>query len=160
MNWASWILWGFVATVAMTTLEAIAQGMRLTRVDIPLLLGTTFTPSRDRAKVYGFLVHLLNGWAFALIYLAIFHALGFASWWIGALIGVAHTAFVLAVLMPLMPAIHPRMASATRGPTPTRMLEPPGFLGLHYGVRTPLSVLFSHVAFGAILGAFYRIASG
>jgi hypothetical protein len=38
------------------------------------------------------------------------------------------------------------------------MLEPPGFMALHYGIQTPLSILLSHAAFGAILGAFYRLA--
>jgi hypothetical protein len=36
-------------------------------------------------------------------------------------------------------------------------LEPPGFMALNYGIRTPISVLFSHFVFGAILGAFYQL---
>ena len=48
------------------------------------------------------------------------------------------------------------MASITSGPTPTRHLEPPGFMALNYGKQTPLSVIVAHVAYGAILGAFYR----
>jgi hypothetical protein len=47
------------------------------------------------------------------------------------------------------------MASETSGPTVVRGLEPPGFLALHYGLRTPISVFFAHVVFGVILGAFY-----
>ena len=156
MNLPSWILWGFLATIAMTTLEAGSQGLRLTRVDVPFLLGTSVTASRDRAKIYGFFMHLLNGWLFALIYLAIFNAWGEATWWRGAILGAAHAVAVLAVGLPIMPSFHPRMASPLRGPTPTRMLEPPGFFGLHYGIRTPLSVLISHIAFGMILGGFYR----
>ena len=38
-----------------------------------------------------------------------------------------------------------------------RQLEPPGFLGLHYGIRTPLTVLVAHVIFGIILGTFYVV---
>jgi hypothetical protein len=49
------------------------------------------------------------------------------------------------------------MANEQYGPTVVRQLEPPGFLGMHYGVRTPISVLIAHVIFGAILGAFYTI---
>ena len=30
-------------------------------------------------------------------------------------------------------------------------------MGLHYGVRTPLSVVFAHVLFGLILGLFYSV---
>ncbi len=57
-----------------------------------------------------------------------------------------------------MPALHLRMASEQHGPTPTRQLEPPGFLALHYGGRTPLSVILAHLIYGGILGTFYRLA--
>jgi hypothetical protein len=50
------------------------------------------------------------------------------------------------------------MANEQYGPTVVRQLEPPGFFALHYGIRTPLSVLAAHAVFGAILGAFYHIA--
>jgi hypothetical protein len=48
------------------------------------------------------------------------------------------------------------MASEEHGPAPTPQLEPPGFMALNYGARTPVSVLLGHVLYGAILGAFYR----
>ncbi|MBV9969030.1 MAG: hypothetical protein JO228_03520 [Xanthobacteraceae bacterium] len=64
---------------------------------------------------------------------------------------------MLTVLMPAMPALHPHMASDQRGPTVVRQLEPPGFLGLHYGIRTPISVTASHVAFGIVLGVFCKV---
>jgi hypothetical protein len=155
MNWGSWLLWGFVATVVLTTVMAGSQGLGLTRMNIPYLLGTVVSPHRDRARVLGILVHMVNGWLFALIYCAAFPALGGATWWRGAIIGIVHATFVLAVGMPAMPGMHPRMASEQQGPTEVRQLEPPGFLAMHYGVRTPLSVLFAHVLYGAILGGFY-----
>jgi hypothetical protein len=45
------------------------------------------------------------------------------------------------------------MASETEGPTVVRQLEPPGFMAMHYGWQTPISVVVSHVVFGVILGA-------
>lgn len=156
MNTSSWLLWGFVGTVVLTTIMAGSQGMRLTRMNIPFMLGTMFTPSRDRAKLVGFLVHLLNGWAFSLAYVAAFHALGRATWWLGLGIGFVHASFVLTAGMQFLPGLHPRMASEHHGPTVVRQLEPPGFLALNYGVRTPVSVLIAHLAFGWILGAGYR----
>jgi hypothetical protein len=39
-----------------------------------------------------------------------------------------------------------------------RQLEPPGFLALNYGYETPVAVLIAHLAYGAILGAFYSMA--
>lgn len=156
MNTSSWLLWGFVGTVVLTTIMAGSQGMRLTRMNIPFMLGTMFTPSRDRAKLVGFLVHLFNGWAFSLVYVAAFHALGRATWWLGLGIGFVHASFVLTAGMQFLPGLHPRMASEHHGPTVVRQLEPPGFLALNYGVRTPVSVLIAHLAFGWILGAGYR----
>jgi hypothetical protein len=155
VNVSSWLLWGFVATVVLTTLMAASEGLRLTRMSLPYMLGTMLTPSRDRAKLLGFGMHLLNGWAFSLLYVAAFEAWGRASPLLGAAIGVVHAAFVLTAGMRFLPGLHPRMASEDQGPTVTRQLEPPGFLALNYGVRTPLSVLAAHAVFGAILGAFY-----
>jgi hypothetical protein len=155
MNGPSWLLWGFVGTVVLTTILAGSQGLGLTRMNIPYLLGTLITPQRDRAKLVGAGIHLLNGWIFSLIYITAFHAWGEATWWRGALVGFVHAAFVLVVGLPLLPALHPRMASEEHGPDASRMLEPPGFLGLHYGVRTPFSILVAHLVYGAILGAFY-----
>jgi uncharacterized membrane protein YagU involved in acid resistance len=156
MNWPSWLVWAFVGTVVLTTLMAGSQGVGMTRMNIPYLLGTMLTPNRDRAKVLGIGLHLFNGWIVALLYIAAFHLWGGPTWWKGALIGFVHSAFVLTAVMPAMPGLHPRMASEQRGPTVVRQLEPPGFLGLHYGVHTPISVVLSHVAFGIVLGVFCR----
>ncbi len=157
MNVVSALLWGFVATLVLTTLMAGSQALGLTRMNIPYMLGTMFTPNRDRAKIVGFAVHLVNGWWLAAIYAAAFESWGHATWWLGATIGLVHVLFVLAVVMPLLPSLHPRMASEQQGPTPTKQLEPPGFLALHYGSQTPLSVILAHLLYGGILGAFYQL---
>jgi uncharacterized membrane protein YagU involved in acid resistance len=157
MNPRSTLLWGFVATVFLTGLMAGSQGLGLTRMNIPFMVGSMFTPDRDRARLVGFGVHFLNGWLFALVYSAAFQSWRRATWWLGGLIGLVHGLFVLVALTPIWPALHPRMAAEEDGPTPTRQLEPPGFLALNYGRRTPLSVLLAHLVYGAILGAFYRV---
>ena len=64
---------------------------------------------------------------------------------------------VLLVVVPLLPSLHPRMASEARGPTVTRQLEPPGRLALHYGASSPLFVLLGHAAYGLVLGALYKL---
>jgi uncharacterized membrane protein YagU involved in acid resistance len=157
MNWGSWLLWGFVATVALTTVMAGSQGVRLTRMNLPYMLGAMFTPSRDRARAIGFGVHLLNGWVFSLGYVAAFQSWGRATWWAGAALGLLQALFVLTVIAPLLPAVHPRMASENKGPTVTRQLEPPGFFALNYAVQTPVSIVLGHLIYGAILGAFYSL---
>lgn len=156
MSWLGWLVWGFASTVFLTALMAGSQRLRLTRMSLPFLLGTMVTADRDKAKLYGVLMHLGNGLVFSLVYVGAFHAWGSASWWLGAMVGVVHAVFVLFVVLPALPALHPRMARATQGPTEVRQLEPPGFLGLHYGMRTPMSMLVAHVAFGVVLGLLYR----
>lgn len=155
MNMPSMLLWGFVATLVLTGMLSGAQGLGLSRMSIPYMLGTMLTPDHDRAVAFGFLMHLANGWLFASLYVLGFESLEQATWWLGALGGLAHGLVVLVTLMPLLPGLHPRMASERHGPTPTRLLQPPGFLALHYGRRTPVVTLVAHVAYGAILGGFY-----
>lgn len=157
MNVGGWLLWGFAGTVVLTTIIAGTQALGLTRLNIAYLLGTMFTGNRDRAKLIGVILHLALGWLFALVYAAAFQSWG-ASWWRGALIGAVHSAFLLMVGMSVLPAIHPRMASETEGPTSKRQLEPPGFVALNYGMGTPIALVLAHVVYGTILGAFYRYA--
>ncbi len=150
------LLWSFVATLFLTGLMSGSQNMGLTRMNIPYMLGTMVTPDRDRAKLAGSFLHFLNGWMFAFLYTAAFDSWRKAGWWRGAAIGIVHALFVLAVGVPLLPALHPRMAGEEYGPSPTKQLEPPGFMALHYGPRTPISVVLAHVIYGAILGQFYQ----
>jgi hypothetical protein len=157
MNLNDALLWGFIATAVLTMIIAAAQGLGYSRVSLPYMLGTMVTPNRDFAMLVGTLLHLINGWLVAFLYAAIFDSVGSAGVWFGALIGIGHGLFALLVLMPIMPGLHPRMASERQGPTPTRGLQPPGFLALHYGRGTPIVTLVAHLAYGAILGAFYHV---
>lgn len=157
MNWPSWILSGFVATLALSALLATSQGLGLTRMNIPYMLGTVITHHRERARLYGFFAHILNGWAFSILYVLIFQARHMVNWWFGLLIGLGHALVVLTVGMQLLPSLHPRMATERHGPTAHRQLEPPGFMALNYGYQTPVSVFLSHAAFGAILGSLYHL---
>jgi uncharacterized membrane protein YagU involved in acid resistance len=157
MNWSGILLWGLLATGLLTTLMRLAQGLGYSRIDVPFLLGTIFTPDRDRAKVVGTMVHFINGFLFSLLYAAFFNGFGFVSWWSGAGMGLAHGAFVLIVVLPLLPGGHPRMVSEFWGPQAGRMLEPPGFLALNYGYQTPTITMIAHLAFGLVLGSFYKL---
>ena len=159
MNLPSILLWGFVATAIQTTLGAGSLRFGLSRMSVPFMLGTIFTADRDRANLIGFGVHMLNGWLFALVYGLIFESLGRATWYIGGALGLIHSLFVLLVAIPLLPAVHPRMASERHGPETTGGLEPPGLLALHYGYWTPLVVVLAHLVYGTVLGAFYTLST-
>jgi hypothetical protein len=149
---ASWALSGFGATVVLTALFALAQGLGWTRMSLPLLLGTMFTPDRDRARLVGILVHLANGWIFSAVYFGVFALAEAAGPGLGAAVGLVHGVFVAAVGLPALPFYHPRVARPHAGPTTERRLEPPGFFARHYGWSTGAVIVVGHVAFGAILG--------
>ena len=157
MNILSILIWGFAATIVLTTLTIAFQSLGLTRIDIPFIVGSMFTPDRDRAKVVGVALHVVNGWVFAIVYALFFENVHAATWWFGALMGALQGVFVVVVLLPVLPGVHPRMVSDFRGPEPTRLLEPPGFLATNYGRKTPLIIILVHSIYGAILGAFYLL---
>ena len=46
---------GFAGTLVLTTVLRAASEARLTRIDLPFLLGTAVTANRGRAKVVGYL---------------------------------------------------------------------------------------------------------
>ena len=154
MDWQGWATFGFGATVALTAVLVAAQLGGLTRMDIPMMLGTVFVEDPDRARVVGFFVHLVNGQGFALLYASAFDVLGEANWWLGALFGALHGFAALTLIVPLLPGIHPRMASDRSGPTSQNVLEPPGLFGLNYGRQTAVVTLVAHVIYGGVLGVF------
>lgn len=153
------LLWGFVATTVLTTILEGSQGVGLSRLSLPFLLGMACTSRRDAAMVLGAALYLLGGWVFAALYYLLFLELGRAGVWIGGLFGALHGAVLLVVVLPVLPFIHPRMASEHDGPADRPRLQPPGFLGLHYGYRTPLTTLVGHIAYGAVVGGGLSVSS-
>jgi hypothetical protein len=153
----SMMIWGLVATVAMTTILQGAQGMGFSRLSLPFLAGTFFTGDRRWAVVVGFIVYVIGGWLFAFLYFVLFASLGLYAWWLGATVGLLHGLFLLTCGLPLLPYIHPRMASEYDGASAIQLLEPPGFMGLNYGNRTPITTLIGQAVYGTVLGGLPQI---
>jgi len=151
--------WGLLATALLTLVMTASQGLGWSRISLPYMLGTMVSAQRGRALAVGSALHGAIG-----LVLAVGYACAFEGWHrsgvaIGSALGLCHGAFVLVVGMELLPAWHPRMASRHHGPTPTRQLEPPGFMALNYGWATPLVTLVAHVLYGAVMGAFYHVGA-
>jgi hypothetical protein len=157
MDWSGWALFGLIATTALTAVMIAAQLAGLSRLDLPLVLGTAVTADPDRARVVGFFIHLGFGQAFAFGYAATFALVGRATWWLGALLGLLHAAVALTVLLPLLPGVHPRMASHRAGLLSRAVLEPPGLLGLNYGIQTPAVAIAAHLVYGTMLGLLLEV---
>ena len=150
---------GFVGTLVLTTGLVTASELRLTRVDLPFLLGTMLVGDRTRAKAVGYLLHFLMGQVFALVYYGVFAAIGEAGWLLGALFGLLHGVFAVTALVNiLLPVVHPRMGTLDTAADSSPLLEPPGFLMLNYGRSTPLVTIAVHVIYGAIVGGFVSLS--
>ena len=149
------IVGGVVGTVVLTTALRAASELRLTRMDIPFLLGTAFSQDRVRAKVIGYGLHFMFGVLFALVYYAVFSAVDRSGVLLGALLGLVHGLFAgTALVNILLPAVHPRMGTGFEAAGDAPQLEPPGFMLVNYGRRTPLATVVAHIAYGAIVGGF------
>ena len=153
------IVGGLVGTIVLTTALRAAGELRLTRIDLPFLLGTAVTEDRVRAKVAGYLLHFVFGVVFALAYAAVFAALDRSGVLLGALLGLLHALFAgTALVNILLPVVHPRMGTGFDAAGQAPLLEPPGFMLLNYGSQTPLAMIVAHIAYGAIVGGFASAA--
>jgi hypothetical protein len=156
--WAA-LAGGFVGTLVLTTMLSTASEFGLTRMDLPFLLGTVLSSDRSRAKALGYAMHFAIGQLFAGVYFLVFSAVDESGWVLGALFGLVHGLFAtIALVTVLLPVIHPRMGTPFSAAAERPLLEPPGFLMLNYGRRTPAITIMGHVAYGAIIGGFLSLA--
>ena len=151
---------GFAGTLVLTTALRTGNELKLTRMDLPFLLGTAFSTDRTRAKALGYALHFLAGVTFAFVYYLLFLAIGRSGWWLGAIFGLAHGLFSATALVNiLLPLVHPRMGTPSTAAPSVALVEPPGFLMLNYGPQTPLVSLAAHVASGTVVGGFVALAA-
>lgn len=154
MTVAPFLAGGFVGALVMAVaLEGAAQA-HLTRLDLPLFLGTAFHRGRAQARAAGYTLHVGLGIGFA----AAYDVLGADSWGVGALVGIGHGAIAVTVLLPvLVPVLHPRMAIAGGGER--ALMEAPGLLLRGYGWWTAPVLVALHAAYGCLVGGFASLAA-
>ncbi|MEW6156739.1 MAG: hypothetical protein AB1813_04865 [Verrucomicrobiota bacterium] len=113
-----------------------------------MMLGTMFGGAADSAHwVMGFVIHLINGAIFALIYAYIFeHFTHRAGWTVGAGIGFVH-ALIAGLFMAAMPIMHPLIKSGAM-PSPGPFMANLGAMGI-------IAEFLLHLIYGAIVGAMY-----
>ena len=155
MDWLGWLTFGFVATAVLTAILVGAQLAHQTRMDLPTMLGTLFTADLDRSRFPGILLHFINGQVFALVYASAFALIGRSGWLLGAAFGLVHGLLALTLIIPALPAIHPRMASERTG-LKFAVLEPPALFAQNYGRRTVAVTMVAHAVYGAVLGGFLK----
>ena len=150
-------LWGALATAAMTGIMHGAQGLGLSRLSIPFMVGAIFCGDRRVAAVVGFAFYLVGGWIFAFLYFLVLTSVELLTWWAGGLLGLLHGLLLLVAAFPLLPFVHPRMASDFDAPVARPVLEPPGFLALNYGKGTPAVMLAAQGLYGMLIGGLPQL---
>jgi hypothetical protein len=149
------VVGGLVGTLVLTTILRAASEFGLTRMDIPFLLGTAVTEDRVRAKAAGYALHFVFGELFAFACLVMFVVVDESGVLFGALLGLLHALFASTALVNvLLPVVHPRMGTGFDAAGSAPQLEPPGFLLLSYGRRTPVVTVAAHILYGATVGGF------
>jgi hypothetical protein len=144
---------GLLGTLLLTSILRAGSELGFTRMDLALIIGTTVTKDRRRARAIGHAMNLVFGFLFALAYGGVFRLLGRASWELGAIFGALHAIFVgTVVINVLLPAVHPLMGTPETSANEYALIEPPGFLMLNYGRNTFFFTLVAHAAFGAVVG--------
>lgn len=150
---------GFAGTLVLTAALSGASELRLTRMDLPFLLGTALSSNRMRAKLIGYALHFVAGLLFALAYYGLFAVIGRAGWRLGMLFGLVHALFAGTVLVNIiLPVVHPRLGTFYSAANSESFLEPPGFMLMNYGRATPIVTLLAHLLYGAIVGGFVAAA--
>jgi hypothetical protein len=116
-------------------------------INFEMMLGSMITQTLSTAAwLIGFLIHLMIGGLFGLIY-----ALGFervthsADWRAGIGIGALHTVFS-GLLLAVVPSLHPLMP---------RILEAPGVFLANLGPFAVVVFIAVHLGFGAMVGSLY-----
>jgi hypothetical protein len=146
MIWGA-VVGGLAGTLVLTTMLRAASELGITRMDLPFLLGTAITADRVRAKTIGYALHFGFGLLDALAYCAIFVVIDQSGFLLGAVFGLVHGLFASTALVNvLLPVVHPRMGTGFTAAGASPLLEPPGFLLLNYGRRTPLVTIIAHIA--------------
>ncbi|HEX5584817.1 hypothetical protein [Gaiella sp.] len=159
MIWGA-LVGGLLGTVLLTTILRAAGELRLTRMDLPFLLGTAVTPDRVRAKLIGYGLHFVAGLVFALGYWAVFAVTGRSGVILGALLGLVHALFAgTALVNIILPAVHPRMGTGFTAAGSSPLLEPPGFMLVNYGRETLVAMIVAHLIYGAVVGELSSLAT-
>ena len=148
---------GFVGTLAMTALMMAGRATGMTSMDMPLLIGGMVSNDERKARGIGMVVHVLmmGTVVFGVTYALLFAAFDSDAALTGLLIGVVHGLIFGLLVLPMMPAIHPRMKVSASG----FHLDRPGVLGVGYGKGTALGIVMAHAVYGLVVALVYAGSS-
>lgn len=147
-NWALAFFAGVVGAVIMTILFAVGRA-----VDIPfnlaMILGSWVTLEVGVGTwILGFVMHVILGGLFGMIYASFFHGWRRADWMAGIALSIPHIV-IAGFFFWVLPYVH--------GAIPEHPAFPYlGFLAWNYGGWVFLELIVLHLIYGAVVGEIYR----
>jgi hypothetical protein len=145
MNILAAIISGIVGTIGISVVMAVAPMMGMPKMDIVGLLSTMFgKPNR----ILGWMMHMMMGVVFALIYAFLWSiGIGSPNWLFGLIFGAVHW-LIVGVTMAMIPLMHAGIKSGD--------VDPPGlWMTNQGGMMAFLGGLMGHMIFGLIVALVY-----
>lgn len=148
MNIFSAVIAGLIGTVLFTAVLMVAPRMGMPKMDIVSLLGAMFGKANN---VLGWMMHLMMGVMFALIYAFLWsRGVGSPTWSGGLIFGVAHW-LVVGLIMGMIPRLHAGSRSGS--------VKAPGIYmsGNGSGPMAFMGGLDGHMIFGLMVALLYPV---
>jgi hypothetical protein len=139
---------GVVGTVVFTMVLMMAPKMGMPKMDIVSLLGSMFGKPN---QFLGWMMHLMMGIVFALIYAFLWsNGIGAATWTSGLVFGAVHW-LIVGMIMAMIPMMHAGIKSGA--------VKAPGLwmTGNGGGVMAFMGGLVGHMIFGVVVALVYAL---
>lgn len=145
MNVLNAVIAGLVSTVVFTMILTMAPKMGMPKMDIVGLLGSMFGKPN---QALGWMMHLMMGVVFALIYAFLWASgIGAATWTSGLVLGAVHW-LIVGVIMAMIPMMHVGIKSGA--------VQAPGmWMTNNGGAMAFMGGLVGHMMFGAVVALVY-----
>ncbi len=146
MNIVGAVVAGIIGTLIISMVMAMGPKMGMPKMDIVGMLGSMFNPNGNTPL--GWVIHLMMGVVFAIIYAALW-SFGFGSATVvgGLLFGVVHW-FVVGTMMGAMPMMHAGIKAGQTSAPGILMLNNGGLMGFMGG-------LIGHAIYGIVVALIY-----
>jgi hypothetical protein len=136
---------GLVGTAIFTMILAMAPRMGMPKMDIVGLLSTMFGKEN---RLLGWMMHLMMGVIFALIYAFLWSKGVLPANWLGGLVlGAVHW-LIVGMIMGMMPMIHRGMRSG-------EVMAPGPWMSKGGGMLAFAGGLMGHMIFGVVVALVY-----
>ncbi len=146
MNIIGAIVAGIAGTLVMSMIMIMAPRMGMPRMDIVGLLGTMF--SKKGSTALGWVMHLMNGAIFAILYGLLWAAgAGSATWIWGLAFGAVHW-LVVGMIMGMVPMMHAGVKAGT-------VTAPGLYMTDSGGTMSFVGGLAGHLVYGLVVALVY-----